>query len=71
MFRKLIKSFDWLIYRLSFHSMRRMFQDDPGMAYLLKLELDRLAKDSNMPDTLKQSAETFYSTLIQYKAHEI
>ncbi len=69
--KKLVNAFDWMIYRLSFRSMRRMFKTDPGMAYLLKLELDRLSDESNMPDTLKESAESFHSSLTNMVKHGV
>lgn len=43
--------------------MRRMSERDPGIAYLLKLELDRIFED-RPSDSLKHSAESFYKAVV-------
>jgi len=61
--QKMIEMWDYWIYRKAFHSMRRMSIRDPGLAYLLKLELDRIFEDTPS-ESLKHSAESFFQAVV-------
>ena len=37
LFGPIVRKWDWIVYRLAFHSLRRMSYDMPGMSYLMEL----------------------------------
>lgn len=59
----LIQKWDWMIYRLAWHSLRRICRRDPGFAYLIELWIRAWLDENPMPDRLKSAAEKFFETM--------
>jgi hypothetical protein len=64
---KILRKWDWWVYRRAFHSLRRMAINNPGMSYLMELNIREWNEELNIPDGLKRSAELFHES---FKRHE-
>ena len=62
-YKQLQRKYDWWIYRRAFHSLRRMTLDDPGMAYLMELQMHEWNKNLNISPNLKYATEQFHAAM--------
>ena len=62
---KIIRKWDFFIYRMAYRSIKRMVESDIGFAYLFKLYIDGWIKENDLPDSLKNATEYFYESLIE------
>lgn len=64
---KIIRKWDFFIYRMAYRSIKRMVESDIGFAYLFKLYIDGWIKENDLPDSLKNATEYFYESLIEHR----
>ena len=62
---KIMRKWDFFIYRMAYRSIKRMMESDLGLAYLFKLYIDGWVKENPVPDNLKSATEYFYESLVQ------
>jgi hypothetical protein len=66
---RLIRKWDWWIYRRAFHSLRRMTLDNPGMAYLMELQIREWNEKLNISPELRRATEYFHESLRNHSQH--
>jgi hypothetical protein len=57
------RKWDWWIYRRAYHSLRRMTLNNPGMSYLMELNIRGWNDQLNLPPELKRATEAFHESL--------
>lgn len=57
------EKWDWWIYRRAFASVKRLFNGNSGIMYLLELHLRDLRSEHKMPERLRASAEGFRESM--------
>lgn len=60
MIKYLQGKWDWWIYCRAVNSLRRISERSPGFSYLMELHLRKWNGIQNIPESLKQSTETFF-----------
>ena len=63
MMRWLIHRYDMLVYRLAYPSIRRICERNPGLAIMLQMWVDDWVSSQKIPDSVRESAESFYHSL--------
>lgn len=58
-----VTKWDWFIYRLAMHSIRRMCERNPGHAYLFELWIREWRLSHPIPPSLERSTEWFFESL--------
>jgi hypothetical protein len=61
--KQLQRKYDWWIYRRAFHSLRRMTLDNPGLSYLMELQMHEWNKNLNISPNLKYATEQFHEAM--------
>ena len=56
----LIYKWDWMIYRLSFGTMRRMCKRDPAPVFILEKWMQEWRKQNPMSESVEKAANTFF-----------
>lgn len=64
---RLLRSWDRFVYRLACSSLRRMTADNPGMAYLMELNIRDWNKHLAIPPSLKIATESFYESMKNHR----
>ncbi len=67
MFNFLRKKYDWFIYFAFSKAMKRIYEDIPGMAYLVELRLRRMREEDPLPESLMKSTEIFEYAMSEEK----
>jgi len=62
-YKQLQRKYDWWIYRRAVHSLRRMTIEDPGMAYLMELQMHEWNETLNISPNLKYATEQFHEAM--------
>jgi len=60
---KLLRKWDWWIYRKACGSLRRMTLDNPGMSYLMELQMREWTEKLNISPELKRATEAFHDSM--------
>lgn len=60
---KLLRKWDWWIYCRAIHSLRRMTLDNPGMAYLMELQMREWNEKLNISPELRRATELFHESM--------
>jgi|GEM_PF-2285923 len=66
---KLRRKWDWWIYCRAFHSMRRMTLDNPGMAYLMELQMREWNEKLSISPELRRATEAFHDSMRDHSQH--
>ena len=66
LFGKLLRKWDWWIYCRAFHSLRRMTLDNPGMAYLMELQMRDWNKKLAITPELRRATEIFHESMVEH-----
>lgn len=61
--KQLQRKYDWWIYRRAVHSLRRMTIENPGMAYLMELQMREWNETLNISPNLKYATEQFHEAM--------
>jgi hypothetical protein len=64
---RLLRKWDWWIYRRAYHSLRRMTLDNPGMSYLMELQLREWNNQLEISPELKRATEAFHSAMEDHR----
>jgi hypothetical protein len=64
---KLLRKWDWWIYRKACGSIRRMALDNPGLSYLMELYIRGWNEETPISPELKHATEEFYNSLLKAK----
>ena len=59
---KLRRKWDWWIYCRAVHSLRRMTLDNPGMSYLVELQMRGWNEQLQISPELKRATEAFHES---------
>jgi hypothetical protein len=59
----IVNKWDWMIYRLAHHSIRRMCERDPAFAYLFELWIREWRSKHPIPDYIERSTERFFEAV--------
>lgn len=60
---KILRKWDWWIYRQACGSLRRMTLDNPGMSYLMELNIRGWNEQLKISPELKRATEAFHSSI--------
>jgi len=60
---RLLEKYDRFIYRLAHKSIRRLYERDPGLAYLFKLWLNDWLKQNSVSKQTEVATEFFYNRI--------
>ena len=60
---KLLKKWDWWVYRLAHKSLFRICKENPSYGYLFELSIKDWNARQHIPDSLKKSTESFHRSL--------
>lgn len=66
---KLLRKWDWWIYCRAVHSLRRMTLDNPGMAYLMELNIRGWNEQLEISPELKRATEVFHDSMRDHSQH--
>lgn len=66
---KLLRKWDWWIYRKACGSLRRMTLDNPGMAYLMELNIRGWNDQLQISPELKRATEAFHDSMRDHSQH--
>lgn len=66
---RLLRKWDWWIYCRSFHTLRRMTLNNPGMAYLMELQIKGWNRQLNISPELKRATEAFHDSMREHSQH--
>ena len=58
----LVEKWDWMVYRISQGSIRRICEANPGMAYLFELWIRGWNEEHPISDQLKKATEIFFES---------
>lgn len=64
---KLRRKWDWWIYCRAVHSLRRMTLDNPGMAYLMELQIREWNEKLAISPELRHATERFYEAMQNHR----
>jgi hypothetical protein len=64
---RLLLKWDWIIYRLACGSLRRMTTSNPGMSYLMELNLRDWNKHLGISPSLKAATEAFHESMKNHR----
>ena len=64
---KLRRKWDWWIYCRAFHSLRRMTLDNPGMAYLMELQIREWNEKLAISQELRHATERFHESMRNHR----
>ncbi len=64
---RLLRSWDRFVYRLACSSLRRMVTDNPGLAWLMELNLRDWNKNSGISPSLKVATEAFHESMKNHR----
>ena len=62
-YNKIQRKYDWWIYRRAFHSLRRITLNNPGLSYLMELQMHEWNKNLNISPNLKRATEQFHAAM--------
>lgn len=65
---RIIEQWDWTIYRFSCRSMQRMCERNPGIAYLLELQLKAYRERNPISPELESATEHFFKAFYDKQA---
>lgn len=65
----LVRKWDWWIYCRAFHSLRRMTIDNPGMSYLMELQIREWNAKLPISPELRRSTELFHESMRNPSTH--
>jgi hypothetical protein len=57
------RKYDWFIYKMAYNSIKRMCEKNPGMAYLMELNIRGWRENHPINDDLKHATEVFYDAM--------
>ena len=60
---QILRKWDWWIYCRAFHSLRRMAADNPGLTYLMEVQIREWNEKSKITPALQSSAEVFHAAM--------
>lgn len=63
---KILRKWDWWIYRHALKTMRRMAIDNPGWSYLFELEIRVWNAEHPIDPSLKSATEHFHRSLEEH-----
>lgn len=61
--KAIIRKWDWWIYSRACGSLRRIAINNPGMSYLMELNIRRWNQHLEISPALKRSTELFFQSL--------
>lgn len=61
------RRWDWWIYCRAVHSLRRMTIQNPGMSYLMELQIRRWNEQLNISPELRRSTEVFHAAMNDHR----
>ena len=64
---KIIRKYDWWVYCRAVHSLRRMTLSNPGMSYLMELQLREWNKQLDISPELRSATESFQVSLEKHQ----
>jgi hypothetical protein len=62
-FADLQKKYDWFMYCRAYHPIRRMCENNPGMAYLMELTIKEWLETHPISNDLKHATEVFHDAM--------
>jgi hypothetical protein len=68
---KLLRKWDWWIYRKACGSLRRMTLDNPGMSYFIELNIRGWNEQLQISPELKQATEAFHDSMRDHSHNQI
>lgn len=63
----LLRKWDWWIYSRAVHSLRRMTLDNPGMAYLMELQIRDWNEKLSISPELRRATELFHESMRDHR----
>lgn len=66
---KILRKWDWWIYRKACGSLRRITLDNPGMSYLMELNIRGWNKQLEISPELKRATEAFHDSMRDHSQH--
>jgi hypothetical protein len=66
---KILRKWDWWIYRKACGSLRRMTLDNPGMSYLIELNIRGWNEQLKISPELKRATEVFHASMRDHSQH--
>lgn len=66
---KLLRKWDWWIYRKACGSLRRITLDNPGMSYLMELNIRGWNEQLDISPELRRSTELFHEAMRDHSEH--
>lgn len=66
---KILRKWDWWIYRKACRSLRRITLDNPGMSYLMELYIREWNEHLEISLELKRATEIFHDSMRDHSQH--
>ena len=66
---RLLRKWDWWIYRKACGSLRRVTLDNPGMAYLMELQIQEWNEKLAISPELRRATELFHESMRNHSQH--
>lgn len=60
---KIVGYWDWWIYCRAIHSLRRMYEREPGFAYLFELQIRKYREGNTIPLPLGKLTERYFDAM--------
>jgi hypothetical protein len=67
---KMLRKWDWWIYRKACGSLRRMTLDNPAMSYLMELNIKGWNEQLEISPALRRSTELFHAALLDHSQQQ-
>lgn len=64
---RILRKWDWWIYRKACGSLRRMTLDNPGMSYLMELNIRGWNEQLEISPELKRATEAFHASMRDHR----
>lgn len=68
---KLLRKWDWWIYCRAFHSLRRMTLENPGMGYLMELQIREWNEKMPISQKLRHATERFHESMRNHSSRTL
>lgn len=64
-FAKIQRKYDWFLYCQAYNPIKRICENNPGMAYLMELTIKEWIRKNPLSDDLKHATEVFHDAMRQ------
>jgi len=63
---RMLRKWDWWVYRRAIHTLRRIALDNPGWSYLMELQIRGWNEEHPIDSSLKSATEHFHRAMLRH-----